>query len=386
MRVGLVCPYPWDVPGGVQAHVRDLAEALLAAGHEASVLTPTDDDDALPPYAVGAGRAVPVPYNGSVARLLLGPVSATRVRRWIRDNDFDVLHVHEPVAPSISLLACFLATGPLVGTFHTANPRSRALLAAQPALQPGLEKLRGRIAVSEAARRTIVEHLGGDAVLIPNGVSLARFAGTAGLPEALVGPRAGTITFLGRLDEPRKGLPVLLGALPELRERRPGARLLIGGPGDAGDLRRSVPKPLRGAVHIFGQVPDADKAAFYRSGELFCAPNLGQESFGIVLLEALASRVPVVASDLEAFRQVLDDGRAGRLFRTGDSAALAEALAGLLADPSEREQLTVAGLAVAERYDWRHVAAEIMTVYETVVEGAGLVGVDMESEADPQSG
>ena len=157
-----------------------------------------------------AGRAVPVPYNGSVARLSFGFVSASRVRRWVRDGDFDVLHVHEPAAPSLSLLACWVATGPIVATFHTANPRSRVMHAAEPMLQSALEKISARIAVSEAARTTLVEHLGGDAVLIPNGVAVRRYAKADPLP-GWPGP-GGAIGFLGRFDEPRKGLPVLLRA------------------------------------------------------------------------------------------------------------------------------------------------------------------------------
>jgi phosphatidylinositol alpha-mannosyltransferase len=162
VRVGIVCPYTWDVPGGVQAHVRDLAESLLRLGHEVSVLTPVDDADGadLPSYVVPAGRAVPVPYNGSVARLAFGPVSLTRTRRWLRRGSFDVLHLHEPTEPSLSMLACFAARGPMVATFHTATARSRALTVFGTTLQPGLEKITGRIAVSPAARRVRVSDTG----------------------------------------------------------------------------------------------------------------------------------------------------------------------------------------------------------------------------------
>jgi phosphatidylinositol alpha-mannosyltransferase len=145
MRIGIVCPYAWDVPGGVQFHVRDLAEHLIRLGHEVSVLAPAEDDTPLPPYVVPAGRAVPVPYNGSVARLNFGFLSAARVRRWLHDGDFEVLHIHEPATPSLSLLACWAATGPIVATFHTSNPRSRAMVAAEPILQPALEKISARI-------------------------------------------------------------------------------------------------------------------------------------------------------------------------------------------------------------------------------------------------
>src|SRR5712692_10042560 len=146
MRVGIVCPYTWDVPGGAQEHVRDLAEALIDLGHQVSVISPADDDAPLPGYVVPAGRAVPVPYNGSVARLAFGFLSVSRVRRWVREGGFDLLHVHEPMAPSLSLLACWVASGPIVATFHTAMLRSRVLHAAHPVLQSALEKISARIA------------------------------------------------------------------------------------------------------------------------------------------------------------------------------------------------------------------------------------------------
>ena len=183
MRIGLVCPYSLDVPGGVQNHVRDLAEALIGQGHSVSVLAPADDDEALPDYVVPAGRAVPVPYNGSVARLAFGPVSATRVNRWLADGRFDVLHIHEPAVPSVSLLALWAARGPIVATFHTSITRSRAMLSAAAILRPFLEKLSGRIAVSEHARQTLVQHFGGEPVVIPNGLYVDRFSGVAASPR-----------------------------------------------------------------------------------------------------------------------------------------------------------------------------------------------------------
>src|SRR5690606_22872755 len=156
VRIGIVCPYSWDVPGGVQFHIRDLAEYFIRLGHEVSVLAPADDDTPLPPYVVSAGRAVPVPYNGSVARLNFGFLSAARVRRWLHEGAFDVIHIHEPTSPSLGLLTCWAAQGPIVATFHTSNPRSRAMIAAYAILQAALEKISARIAVSEYARRTLV--------------------------------------------------------------------------------------------------------------------------------------------------------------------------------------------------------------------------------------
>ncbi|MGE5137756.1 MAG: glycosyltransferase family 4 protein [Gemmatimonadota bacterium] len=373
MRIGLVCPYTWDVPGGVQQHIRDLAEALIGLGHEVSVISPADDDTPLPEYVVPAGRAVPVPYNGSVARLSFGFLSAARVRRWVKEGSFDVLHVHEPAAPSLSLLACWVADGPIVATVHTAMPRSRLIHATYPVLQTALEKISGRIAVSEAARTTLVEHMGGDAVLIPNGVTVRRYEKATPLP-GWPGD-GGALGFLGRMDEPRKGLDVLLRSFAILAAGRPGLRLLIAGPGDAGDVLGRVPAPLRDRVVLAGQVSEEDKARVYHSVDVFCAPNTGGESFGIVLAEAMAAGAPIVASDLDAFRQVLRGGRAGELFATGDPVALAEAASRLLDDPGLRAQRSAAASEAVRAYDWPVVARDVVKVYEAVVPAAGKVGL-----------
>lgn len=369
----MVCPYTWDVPGGVQEHVKELAEALIGLGHDVSVISAADDDTPLPDYVVPAGRAVPVPYNGSVARLSFGFLSAARVRRWVKEGSFDVLHVHEPAAPSLSLLACWVADGPIVATVHTAMPRSRWMHAAYPVLQTALEKISGRIAVSEAARTTLVEHMGGDAVLIPNGVAVRRYQGAAPLP-GWPGD-GGVLGFLGRMDEPRKGLDVLLRAFEILAPQRPQLRLLIAGPGDLEDVLARVAAPLRQRVVLLGQVSQADKERFYRSVDVFCAPNTGGESFGIVLIEAMAAGSPIVASDLDAFRFVLRGGRAGELFPNGDHAALAAAAARLLDDPPLRARLSVAATEAVRAYDWLVVARDVVKVYQAVVPSAGKVAV-----------
>lgn len=366
MRIGITCPYTWDVPGGVQAHIRDLAEALIALGHDVSVMTPADDETVLPPYAVHAGKALAVPYNGSVARLLAGPVSLARVRRWLREHDFDVLHVHEPTAPSISVMAALLATMPVVATFHTSNPRSKILAAMQTPAQIAVEKIQARIAVSEAARRTVVEHLGVDGVIIPNGVDVASFSGASPLAGWAPGEDRHAIGFLGRIDEPRKGLSVLLEALPALAREVPDVRLLVAGPGDVDETRRRIPKRLRDQVELLGLISEEVKPRFFRSVDLYCAPNTGQESFGIILLEAMAADTAVVASDIDAFRRVLDDGRAGALFPVEDPAALATRLAGLLRDADARRALVERGREVVRVYDWPVVAQAVVQVYEAV--------------------
>jgi phosphatidyl-myo-inositol alpha-mannosyltransferase len=373
VRIGIACPYSWDVPGGVQSHIRDLAEALIGLGHDVSVISPADDDKPLPRYVVPAGKAVPVPYNGSVARLAFGPLSVSRVRRWVKEGNFDVLHVHEPAAPSLSLLACWVASGPIVATVHTAMPRSRVLLAAYPVLRSALEKVDGRIAVSEAARTTLVEHLGGDAVLIPNGVATHRYR-TA---EPLGGwpGEGGSIGFLGRMDEPRKGLQVLLKAFEILAPQRAGLRLLVAGPGDADEARHRLPKPIRDRVVFLGEVTEQQKIRVLHSVDVFCSPNTGGESFGIVTAEAMAAGAPIVASDIPAFRQVLRGGSAGELFAVGDPADLARAAGKLLDDPGRRAELSVAALAAVADYDWSVVARDVVRVYETVVLGRAAVAV-----------
>ncbi|WP_431772986.1 glycosyltransferase family 4 protein [Streptomyces cucumeris] len=372
MRIGVVCPYSWDVPGGVQFHIRDLAEHLIRRGHEVSVLAPADDETPLPPYVVSAGRAVPVPYNGSVARLNFGFLSAARVRRWLHEGAFDVIHIHEPTSPSLGLLACWAAQGPIVATFHTSNPRSRAMIAAYPILQPALEKISARIAVSEYARRTLVEHLGGDAVVIPNGVDVGFFADAEPKEEW----RGDTIGFIGRIDEPRKGLPVLMRALPKIFEARPGARLLVAGRGDEKEAVAGLPAPMRERVEFLGMVSDEDKARLLRSVDVYVAPNTGGESFGIILVEAMSAGAAVLASDLDAFAQVLDGGAAGELFANEDADALAEAAVRLLENPERVAELRERGSRHVRRFDWSTVGADVLAVYETVTDGAASVGAD----------
>ncbi|MEV0027540.1 glycosyltransferase family 4 protein [Nocardia sp. NPDC050793] len=366
MKIGMVCPYSFDVPGGVQAHVVDLARVLIERGHRVSVLAPASEGTALPEFVVSAGRAVAIPYNGSVARLSFGPMAYTRIRRWIDGNDFDVLHIHEPNAPSLSMLALKIAEGPIVATFHTSTTKSLVLSTFQGVLRPYHEKISGRIAVSELARRWQVEALGSDAVEIPNGVDVTAFARAPMLPGY---PRAGgTVLFLGRYDEPRKGMDVLLGALPELVRRHPGLEILIVGRGDEERLRREA-GPNAGHLRFLGQVSDEEKASAMRSADVYVAPNLGGESFGIILIEAMAAGTAVVASELDAFRRVLRDGTAGMLVPVGDSVRLAAALDTVLTDEVRRESLVRTANQVVGEYDWPVVAEQILRVYETVTIG-----------------
>ncbi|BEL12511.1 glycosyltransferase family 4 protein [Actinoplanes sichuanensis] len=366
MRIGIVSPYSFDVPGGVQNHIMDLAEALLELGHEVSVLAPADDDADVPAYVVSAGRAVPLPYNGSVARISFGPISTARVRRWLKHGEFDVLHVHEPFSPSLSFLAVVSARGPVVATFHTAMTRSRALAGLQNFLQPVMEKITARIAVSELARKVQVEHLGGGAVEIPNGVAVRKFASAPPLP-GWPGD-GGSLGFLGRFTEPRKGFPLLRTAYVALARERPDLRLLVAGPGDRDELYDDIPKEFHDRVEFLGLVSEPDKARMLRSVDVYVAPNTGGESFGMILTEAMAAGATIAASDLDAFRRVLDGGRAGALFPNGDQASLTRLLGELLDDPVRRGELASCARLAVGAFDWPSVANRVLEVYATAIE------------------
>jgi len=347
-------------------------------GHEVSVLAPAEDDSDLEPFVVSAGRPVAVPYNGSVARVSFGVVTAARVRRWVRDGEFDVVHVHEPASPSLSVLACWVSDGPLVATWHSSQERSRAMGAFYYVLQTAIEKITGRIAVSEKARKTLVEILGGDAVLIPNGVSCKQFEHG----EPLDGyPRSGkTLLFLGRIDESRKGLDVLLKALPEVVAAFPDIELLVAGPGDIDGVRESLPTSIAEHVRFLGLISEEDKVRAFKSADIYVAPNTGGESFGIVLLESMASGTPVIASDIDAFAQVLEDGGAGALFANGNPQSLAANLVELLDDGDRLSQLRGEGHRRAREFDWESVARDVVRVYEAVIQPGVKVSADLSGQ------
>lgn len=357
----MVSPYAWDVPGGVQAHIRDLAHHFLSEGHEVSVLAPALDEGALgEKFVVSAGRPVAIPYNGAVARVLFGPVAATRVRQWIARNDFDVMHLHEPAIPSLSLLACSIAEGPMVGTFHVAAPRQKVAFAIAPLLEPVIEKLRARIAVSEVARETLTIHLDTDALVIPNGIDTSFFASAQVNPQW---KQEFTIGFLGRFSEPRKGLSVLMEAVPNLVRAIPNLRILIAGPGEGLEVMQLLNPTLRNRVVFLGRLSDEEKASFLKSVDIYVAPNTGGESFGIILAEAMAAGAAIVASDLPAFESVLGKGKYGLTFTNSDSSNLAKQIIALAKNSKAIAQLRAEAQIGANRFDWKVVGPEIMNVY-----------------------
>jgi phosphatidylinositol alpha-mannosyltransferase len=364
-----VCPYSWDTPGGVQNHIRDLAEFLIAAGHEVSVLAPAIDEQNLPPYVVNAGKPISIPYNGAVARVLFGPVAFARVRQWISQGDFDLLHLHEPAIPSISLLACWAADGPMVGTFHAAAKRQKIIFAIGPILEPAIEKLSARIAVSEAARLTLTDHLDTDAVVIPNGIYASRYA-EGNAQEKWQG---NTLGFIGRFEEPRKGLSILLDALPVIARFAPDVKVFVAGPGDPSEIEEEIDPQLRHRFEFLGKISEEEKADFMSSVSIYVAPNTGGESFGIILAEALAGGACVVASDIPAFDDLLGHGQYGALFKSEDSTDLAKVIIDLLRDDKKRSELAYKGQARGQSFDWKIVAQQIYSVYEMSIVGSEKV-------------
>ena len=377
LRIGLVCPYSWDFPGGVQNHVRDLAEFLISNGHYVEVLAPATESEDLPDYVVSAGRAISIPYNGAVARVLFGVGANSRVRSWINDGDFDLLHLHEPAIPSLSLLACWAGEGAMVGTFHAAAKYQKAIFAIGPILEPVIEKLSARIAVSESARLTLTAHLETDAIVIPNGIYADNYRDGSSRPQW----QGNTIGFLGRFEEDRKGLPVLLDALPIISRFIPDIRVLIAGPGDSEEVLAKVDPQLRHRVEFLGKISEEDKADFLASVSLYIAPNTGGESFGIILAEAMAGGAAVVASDIPAFADVLGHGQYGALFESENSENLAKVIIDLLRDETKRKELAAAGAVHAQRFDWGQVGEEIFEVYELAMVSGQKVSLTSENRS-----
>jgi phosphatidyl-myo-inositol alpha-mannosyltransferase len=373
LRVGMVCPYSFDVPGGVQNHVLGLARHLSQSGHRPYVLAPGE----LGPSAAAlgledfasVGAAIPVPYNGSVARVNFGPLSAARVRRWLRNGKFDLIHIHEPITPSISLLALWAAEQPVVATFHTATPRSRSMQLASGVLRAAIEKIDAGIAVSESARNVVVQHLGRDAVVIPNGIQFDDFARRQQMGAELVDAGSPQISdqarlvFIGRLDEPRKGLDVLLAAVPLIKQARPNLQVIIAGQGS---------RPLPPGCRNLGTISEETKIGLLAAADVFVAPQLARESFGIVLLEAMASGVQIVASDLPSFVDLLgardDEQQVGEVFTVGDHHALAQTVLHVLDHPDPMR--AARARKAARNYDWSSVGTTVLAVYRAALSAA----------------
>jgi phosphatidylinositol alpha-mannosyltransferase len=356
VRIAQVCPYSLTMPGGVQGQVMALSRALRALGHETRVLGPCDGPPPAP-FVTPLGQSIFTAANGSVAPIAPDPSCALRTIRALRDEAFDIVHLHEPLVPGPTLTALLVTDVPTVGTFHRAGD-SQAYSALKPAVRWAARKLRLRCAVSDDARATATAALGGSYHVLFNGIEIDRFA------KADVWPVDGpTILFVGR-HEPRKGLCVLLEAMSYLPAN---VRLWVGGGGpQTVELRAHAAGDPR--IEWLGQMCDDEKAARLRGADVFCAPSLHGESFGVVLLEAMAAQTAIVASDLPGYRVVAREGVEAVLVPPGDAKALAASLSSVLGDRDLGDALVANGEARAAEFSMDELADRYVELYRTVVE------------------
>ena len=365
MKVALVCPYDWSAHGGVQTHVSHLAR-WLADRHEVRVFAPALRDDApRDPWLVAVGGAVPIPYNRSIAPIALSPLALRRTVHRLERFEPHVVHVHEPLSPAVSLAASAFGPRPVVGTFHAWSSSGRLYRATAPLGRRVVHRLAVRIAVSVAARDFAAHSLGlaaTDFRVVPNGVDVDAYRRAEPLPD-LVDPERPLLLFVGRL-EPRKGLDVAIRAFLRLRATTPRLRLCVVGEGPERErCQQMVPPSIRPDVLFVGRVDEATKPRYHASADLAIAPNTGGESFGIVLLEAMAAGLAVVASDIPGFRTVVKDGHQGRLVPPGNAHALAEAIAALLDNDKLRRAMAAQGQATAQSYSWPLIGERVMALY-----------------------
>ena len=355
MKVAIVSPYDLSVPGGVQAHTEHLAGALRCLDDEVEVF--------------GPHRSVRIPFNGSVAPIGLDPRAGRQLGRELRAFAPDVIHVHEPLVPWVGIAAARSRIAPTVATFHAWSDRDLAYRLTRPLSRRIVGHLDAMLAVSAAAADYHAGALGVAAnrfTIVPNGVDVARFAAAQPVP-GIAEPDRPTLLFVGRL-EPRKGLATLIRAFALLKEDHPDLRLLVVGEGPERErCQELLPTRLRADVVFLGRVANEELPGIYAACDVYVSPALGGESFGIVLLEAMAAGRPVVASDIPGYRGVITDGREGRLVPPRDHVALAGALGAYLDDPSLRGAVADAGRRTAERYDWSVVAQQVRASYLAVV-------------------
>ena len=371
MKIALVCPYDWAKHGGVKAHVSALVDYLIA-NHDVRVFAPASA--ALPRSGAdrvvqAVGRPLSVPYNRSVAPVALSPWVVRRTRKALWEFEPHVVHVHEPAAPMVAAAAAMFGPHPIVGTFHTWSHKDRTYRLVAPVARRVAESLDARIAVSPAAQEYAADALHlpmGTFRIIPNGVPVASYAEAKPIPE-LVDPERPLLLFVGRL-EARKGLDVLIRAFLRLRTSMPRVRLCVVGEGPERErCQQMVPPSIRPDVLFVGAVEEAQKPRYHASADLFVAPNTGGESFGIILLEAMAAGLPIVASDIPGFRTVMKDGRQGRMVTAGNAFALAEAIGTVLSNNRLGAAMAIEGRRTAAEYDWAVIGARLEALYRHVL-------------------
>lgn len=385
MKIGIVTPAFYPYPGGVTEHVFNSYRALRGLGHDVRVVTTnfgpgigngdgsSDEgmcslvrrDAASEPDVIRIGKAVSIPANGSICPVAIDIRMANQLRSVFASERFDVLHLHEPLMPALCLSALSQAESPVVGTFHASNETVLGYRLFRSILERYSRRLSGRIAVSEAARRTAMRYFDGDYTIIPNGVDVRRFAGAEPIPELRDGSM--NVLFVGRM-EPRKGAKFLFKALPRILERVPSCRLIVVGGGPLSNYYGSfVPESCRSRICFKGFVSGSMLARYYASADIFCSPATGGESFGIVLLEAMSAGAAIVASDIAGYRDVVEHGRTGLLVRPASPEAIAEGVIRLASDERLRKSFVENGRDCVERYSWERITREILDVYESAI-------------------
>jgi phosphatidyl-myo-inositol alpha-mannosyltransferase len=358
VRVALACPYAWDDPGGVQVHVRELGIHLLERGHDVVALSPVRRA-ASEPWVRGVGRPVNVRYNSSVAPIDPRPWSVRRVRAELRSFHPDVVHAHEPLTPSTGMWATLASRSPVVGTFHAGPDRSFLYDLAAPALRRVARRLTIRVAVSRRAEEIARSRIGGGFEVVPNGLRTEAFRTAT---PADLGPGR-KVVFVGRLH-PRKGFLAAVAAFDLIARERPDVRLVVAGDGEQRDAVSMLRPEHRDRVTMLGTVAHEKLPAIHAACDLYLGPAAGGESFGYVLIEAMAAGLPVVASDIPGYREVVEDGVEGFLVPPGDPARLAEAALRVLDDPELATRLGEAGRTRAGEFDWEVVATRLESIYE----------------------
>ncbi len=373
MRIAQVSPYDFAHPGGVQRHIASLSRELQSRGHELSILAPCTSDD--PAVDIGGvdlrtfGRSVPIPTAGSIARISFSVWHEWRLKNMLENEQFDIVHIHEPLMPMFALTASRFSPSTTIGTFHAYNEgRGNGYTIWKKILNRGAIRLNGRIAVSEPAKDFANRYFKGDYRVIPNGLDVDRFSTPVPKPS-VVKDDAINMVFVGRVNEPRKGLRYALGAYSLLKWEYPKLKLIVvgGGVPDRESYRIMGERSLDDVVFV-GPVTDAELPGYYQNTDIFLAPNTGKESFGFIIIEAMSASAPIIASDIPGFASVMVDGKEGLMFPPKDEAAMAEAIRQLIQNPGLRAQLGVDGRATVDQYRWDRVADRVLGYYQEISE------------------
>jgi len=366
VKIGIVTPYAYPMPGGVNDHVGSLYRVLRARGHDVRIITSSHGlQKASEGDIIRVGKGFSVPFNGSMGTITLSPTYLAQMRAILERERFDVLHYHEPFVPFLSLVTLTLSTSVNVGTFHAFGGLSISYEFGKRMLGHYAGKLHGRIAVSPAARHFISRYFPGEYKIVPNGVEPGRYQ--RAVPIARYRDGVPNILFVGRM-EPRKGLIHLLRAFRKLQRDGVRARLLLvgTGPGEREARRYVLTRQLEG-VEFLGRVPEAQKAQLFKTADIYVSPATGRESFGIVLLEAMSAGAPIICSDIHGYRGVVRRERDGILVEPGNADALAAAVRRLIDDPALRAQLSRAGEERAQLFTWERVGQAVEEYYGFVI-------------------